>query len=61
MRDDVGDYRYAPASPALANLAELLERSYRERPVAIVNLIAAPPPDPIQGLADAFHFKGKKP
>lgn len=60
-RDDDGGYRYAPASPVLANLAERLERAYRERPVAIVNLIAAPPPDPIQGLADAFRFKAKKP
>jgi hypothetical protein len=58
--DSAGEFRYAPASPVLADLAEVLERAYRERPVAIINLIAAPP-DPIQGLADAFRFRGDKP
>ena len=52
-------WRYAPAGPALADLADRLEQAYRERPVAVINLIAAPP-DPIQGLADAFKFRGDK-
>jgi hypothetical protein len=57
MRDEDAGWRYAPASPVLAELADRLERAYRERPVSVINLIAAPP-DPIQGLADAFKFRG---
>ena len=54
--DDTGSYRYRPAGPALAALCDRLEAAYRERPVTIVNLIAAPR-DPLQSLADAFRFK----
>ncbi len=57
VRDEAAGWRYAPASPVLAEFADQLEAAYRERPVAIINLIAAPP-DPIQGLADAFKFRG---
>lgn len=56
--DDDGCWRYAPAAPALDALAAQLEQAYRERPVAIINLIARP--DPIQGLADAFKWRGDK-
>ena len=59
IRDEDHTWRYAPASPVLAHLADRLERAYRERPVSIINLIASPP-DPIQGLADAFKFRGEK-
>ena len=59
VRDDSGCWRYAPAAPALDALCEQLEAAYRERPVAIINLIARPP-DPIQGLADAFKWRGEK-
>jgi len=59
IRDDDHGWRYAPASPVLDALASRLEQAYRERPVAIVNLIARPV-DPILGLADAFKFRGDK-
>jgi hypothetical protein len=59
IRDEELGWRYAPASPLIAQLADRLEQAYRERPVAVINLIAAPP-DPIQGLADAFRFRGEK-
>jgi hypothetical protein len=59
VEDDDGCWRYAPAIPVLHDLADRLEAAYRERPVAIINLIAAPP-DPIQGLADAFKWRGDK-
>ena len=52
-------WKYAPASPLLDELAAKLEGAYRERPVSVINLIAAPP-DPVQGLADAFKFRGDK-
>ncbi len=57
VHDDNDCYRYAPVSPVLDGLCGALEDAYRERPVAIINLIAAPP-DPVQGLADAFKFRG---
>jgi hypothetical protein len=57
--DDKACWRYAPAASVLDELAGRLERAYRERPVAIVNLISRPP-DPIQGLADAFKWRGDK-
>jgi hypothetical protein len=50
-------YRYAPASPVLAALCAELEAAYRERPVAVINMIARPA-DPLQSLADAFKFRG---
>lgn len=59
VRDEGDQWRYAPAMPMLGQLADRLEAAYRERPVAIINLIAAPP-DPVQGLADAFKFRGDK-
>jgi hypothetical protein len=55
--DDAGCWRYAPAAQALDELAARLEQAYRERPVAIINLIASRG-DPIQGLADAFKWRG---
>lgn len=54
--DDAGCYRYRPAGTPLSALCDRLEAAYRERPVAVVNLIAAPR-DPLQSLADAFRFK----
>lgn len=59
VREEDDLWRYAPALPILDDLASQLERAYRERPVSIINIIAAPP-DPVQGLADAFKFRGDK-
>lgn len=57
VRDDQGCFRYAPAAAVLAEFCDGLEQAYKTRPVAIVNLIAAPR-DPLQSLADAFKFRG---
>ncbi|WP_395670893.1 hypothetical protein [Phenylobacterium sp.] len=57
VHDDQDCFRYAPVSPVLDDLCGRLEQAYRQRPVAIINMIAAPP-DPLQGLADAFKFRG---
>lgn len=59
VEDDGGCWRYAPAGAVLDDMAARLEAAYRERPVSIINLIVAPP-DPIQGLADAFKWRGDK-
>lgn len=57
VRDEAGSFRYAPAAAVLDELCDRLETAYRERPVAIVNMIAAPR-DPLQSLADAFKLRG---
>ena len=56
--DGDGRYRYAPASKLLGEFGDLVERQYRERPVAVINLIVAPE-DRLQQLADAFRFRAR--
>jgi hypothetical protein len=51
---------YAPASTELASIIERLAQIYPERRVTIIQLIFAPPADPIKTFADAFDLrKGK--
>lgn len=57
VRDGQGCWRYAPAAEVVARLCDRLEAVYRERPVSVINLIAAPR-DPLQTFADAFKFRG---
>lgn len=56
-RDEGDLYRYAPSTARLRQLCDQLESAYRERPVWVVNVIAAPS-DRLRALADAFRFKG---
>ncbi|WP_293681496.1 hypothetical protein [uncultured Phenylobacterium sp.] len=58
LAEDESRYRYAPANDVLAAFADAVEAAYRQRPVAIINLISAPE-DPVQALADAFKLKGR--
>ena len=48
---------YAPASPVLADLCDRLEATYRERPVGVINAIAASRHEKLQTFADAFRLK----
>lgn len=52
---EAGAWRYAPSTPELAAFCDQLAEAYRARPVAVINMIAAP--NPVQDLADAFKFK----
>ncbi|MFC3079267.1 hypothetical protein ACFODL_14310 [Phenylobacterium terrae] len=54
--EEDGRCRYAPAAGVLDRLANELEANYRERPVALINVIASPP-DKLQSLADAFRIR----
>jgi hypothetical protein len=54
--EEDGRCRYAPASGLLDKLCNELEATYRERPVALINVIASPP-DKLQSLADAFRIR----
>lgn len=56
---DDGRFRFAPAGPALTGLCDELDAAYRQRPVQVINAIAAPP-DKLQALADAFRIKRDK-
>jgi hypothetical protein len=56
VRAEEGAYAYGPASPVLGRLCEALDRTYRERPVAVINAIASPR-DRMQSFADAFRLK----
>jgi hypothetical protein len=58
VRRGEGGYAYAPASPVLVGCCDALERMYRERPVAVVNLIASSR-SKLQSFADAFRLKGE--
>jgi len=53
---DGGAWRFAPASPELERFCDQLAEAYQTRPVALINMIAAP--SQVQNLADAFRFKG---
>lgn len=55
--EGAGAYRYAPATPELANLVQDLERVYAERPIALVKEIVSAPNSKIQSFADAFRLK----
>jgi hypothetical protein len=58
--DENGLFRFGPASPGLRGFCDQLSDEFRERPVSVITLIAAPE-DRIQQLADAFRFRGNKP
>jgi hypothetical protein len=59
VASDAEGFRFAPASPALQELTALLEKDYRERPVAVIDAIVSAPSDRIKDFADAFRFKEK--
>lgn len=53
-----GRYCYSPASAQLEELCGMLEEEYRSRPGALVRAIVTGSNSKVQGLADAFRFKG---
>jgi DNA-binding IclR family transcriptional regulator len=53
---DADGWRFAPASAELERFCDQLAQAYQTRPVALINMIAAP--SQVQNLADAFRFKG---
>lgn len=59
IQEDEKAWRYAPAAPALDDLTGQLERAYAERPVAVINAIAASPDDRLKSFSDAFKFPKK--
>lgn len=53
-------YRYAPRTPAQAQLVASTAEAYRLRRVAIVGLIYSRPTSEAQAFADAFKFRKEK-
>jgi DNA-binding GntR family transcriptional regulator len=56
VQAEEGAWRFAPASPELTRFCDQLAEAFQTRPVALINMIAAP--SQVQDLADAFKFKG---
>jgi hypothetical protein len=54
-RDGDETFRFATANPLLSELCQRVADAYRDRPVAVINLIAGPE-DRLQQLAAAFRF-----
>jgi len=54
---DGGNARYAPASAALGELCDAVERAYREKPNAVRRTILTAPNEKLQTLADAFRLR----
>jgi len=52
-------YRFSPRSEALREQVDVLAAAYRADRVAVIKLIFARPPDPLQSFADAFRLRGK--
>lgn len=50
-------YRYAPASPGVAERVDTLAAAYRADRVAVIRLIFQAPADPVRSFADAFRLK----
>jgi hypothetical protein len=50
-------FRYSPASALLDTFAEGAERLYREKPVAVINAIAATQNEKLKLFAEAFRLK----
>lgn len=59
VKEDGECFRFAPASPVLAEFSDRLAEAYEVRPVTVINMIASQ--GRIQGLADAFKFRGDEP
>lgn len=55
--DDVGLYRYQPASPALTATVRHVIDLYNRKPLAVVRTILTSPTEKIQIFADAFRFR----
>lgn len=57
MPDQPGFYRYAPASPELAELVDQLAEAYKVRRVSVITAIYSQPVDKVRTFADAFRLR----
>ena len=53
-------YTYSPASEKLRNEVVELAAAYKEDRVAVIKLIFARPPDPVESFSEAFRIRGKR-
>jgi hypothetical protein len=51
-------YWYDPKDDTLRQQVDVLAEAYRTDRVAVIKLIFAQPPDPLQSFADAFKLRG---
>lgn len=57
VTEPVMGFKYGPASPGLAALAEEVIRIDREMPVTLLRLVASRPAEPVKAFADAFKLR----
>ena len=55
--DDIGRYRYRPASATLIEAVDALAELYARKPLAVTNAILSGRNDKIRTFADAFRFR----
>lgn len=51
-------YWYHPKNEELGKQVDMLAEAYKADRVAVIKLIFAQPPDPVQSFADAFRLRG---
>jgi hypothetical protein len=51
-------YSYQPRNDGLGSQVDVLAEAYRADRVAVIKLIFAQPPDPLQSFANAFKLRG---
>lgn len=57
LAEPMPGFRFAPASPGLAALAEAVVSLDREMPVTLLKLVASRPAEPVKAFADAFKLR----
>jgi hypothetical protein len=60
MEVEPGAFRFHPASTELERLCDELEREFKARPATVVTAVVMGGRSQVQGLADAFRFRGSK-
>ena len=56
-----GTYRYGPGDSDIRAAIARLAAAYRERPVAVITIIASKPMENVQAFSDAFRLRNKPP
>lgn len=52
-------YRYLPKTPELDATVSLVAQTYRQRPVAVITMIASKPMEKVRAFSDAFRLRKK--
>jgi hypothetical protein len=56
---ETSSYRYLPKTPELDATVSLVAQTYRQRPVAVITVIASKPMEKVRAFSDAFRLRKK--